>query len=247
MVETSSSTTKERLISWRICMKNFLHGWNSAGQMVSPSWRKCLCSKQYDFHHLNLTFHRSHLEQELKQFHNGWPRTGWWFLLVRTKHKKILKWQRPSTSKLQSKDCSATVAVTITFTAAGNQLQSLIIFKGKEYTNRGKILKQELKSYPVEAIYATQEKVWMSKCMMFLWVEMIFKPFVATGSPRIAPLPFLGSYKVHMMALVNNAITGLGVVVIIIPPSNSTSYSRIVCMTNTRVGWWLQVVKQPPH
>jgi hypothetical protein len=130
----------------------------------------------------------------------------------------------------------AAVAVTFTFTAAGNQLQSLIIFKGKESTNHGKILKQELKSYPVEAIYATQEKVWMSKCMMFLWVEMIFKPFVATGSPRIAPLLFLDSYKVHMMALVNNAITGLGVEVIIIPPSNSTNHSRIVCITNTRVG-----------
>ena len=110
----------------------------------------------------------------------------------------------------------ATVAVA--FTAAGNQLKSLIIFKGKELTAGGRILSKELKSYPAEATYATQEKAWMSERMMLLWVETVLKPYVATAPPGITPLLFLDSFKVHMMASINNAINDLGVQVIIIPP-----------------------------
>lgn len=50
-----------------------------------------------------------------------------------------------------AKQGSQHATVAVTFTAAGNQLQSLIIFKGKELTEGGRILGKELKSYPAEA------------------------------------------------------------------------------------------------
>ena len=114
------------------------------------------------------------------------------------------------------KNGSQRVTVAVCITAAGNQLQSLIIFKGKETDKGGKILNKELSSYPTAALYATQEKAWMSEHFMLLWVEKILKPYVATAPAGVMPLLFLDSYQVHNMASVNAAINDLGVEEIII-------------------------------
>ena len=116
------------------------------------------------------------------------------------------------------KNGSQHVTVAVCITAAGNQLQSLLIFKGKETDKGGKILSKELPSYPTAALYATQEKAWMSERYMLLWVEKILKPYVAAAPAGVMPLLFLDSYQVHKMAPVNVAINDLGVEVIIIPP-----------------------------
>ena len=68
------------------------------------------------------------------------------------------------------KNGSQRVTVAVCITAAGNQLQSLIIFKGKETDKGGKILSKELSSYPTAALYAMQEKAWMSRHFMLLLV-----------------------------------------------------------------------------
>ena len=95
---------------------------------------------------------------------------------------------------------------------------SFIITAGKESNDGGKIIKQELHTYPDGALYAMQEKAWMSENLMLMWVEKVLKPYVATAPPGITPLLFLDSFGVHKMGSVNRAINDLGVEVIIIPP-----------------------------
>ncbi len=90
---------------------------------------------------------------------------------------------------------------------------------GKESDKGGKIIRDDGGTYPTDAVYATQEKVWMSKPLMMMWIEKILHPYVRTAPPGIIPLLFLDSDGVHKMGTVNHAINDLGVEVIIIPPS----------------------------
>ena len=73
-------------------------------------------------------------------------------------------------------------------------------------------------TYPTGALYATQEKAWMSESLMLFWIEKILKPYGVTAPAGIIPLLFLDSYGVHKMGSVNRAINELGCKVIIIPP-----------------------------
>ena len=117
-----------------------------------------------------------------------------------------------------AKNGSQRCTVAVCITANGNQLPSLIIFKGKEREEGGKILNQELTTYPTGAFYGTNLTAWMSEKMMLYWVEKVVKPYVATAPPGIVPLLFLDSFSVHGMASVNNALNDIGVEVIIIAP-----------------------------
>ena len=117
-----------------------------------------------------------------------------------------------------TKNGSQRVTVAVTLTAAGTQLPSLLIFKGKESDKGGKIIRRELSSYPPNAFYATQEKAWMSEPLMLLWIDKVLAPYVAGAPTGVVPLLFLDSYQVHKMASVNAAINNLGVEVVIIPP-----------------------------
>lgn len=117
-----------------------------------------------------------------------------------------------------AKNGSQRATVAVCFTASGIQLPSLVIFKGKESDKGGKIIRDECASYPAGAIYATQEKAWMSESLMMMWIQKILKPYVDMAPEGIIPLLFLDSYGVHKMGSVNRAINNLGVQVIIIPP-----------------------------
>ena len=93
-----------------------------------------------------------------------------------------------------------------------------LVRPGKEVGDGGKIINQEGHLYPADALYATQEKAWMSEALMLFWVEKILKPYVLTAPPGIIPLLFLDSFGVHKMGSVNRAINDLSCEVIIIPP-----------------------------
>jgi hypothetical protein len=89
---------------------------------------------------------------------------------------------------------------------------------GKEMDKGGKIINQELHTYPTGLLYATQEKAWMSEALMMRWIEEVLKPYVLTAPPGIIPVIFLDSYGVHKMGSVHRAINDCGCEVIIIPP-----------------------------
>ena len=95
---------------------------------------------------------------------------------------------------------------------------AIMLCPGKETDKGGKIMKKEGHTYPTDALFATQEKAWMSEALMLLWIEKILKPYLLTAPPGIIPLLFLDSFGVHKMGSVNRAVNGLGCEVIIIPP-----------------------------
>ena len=106
-----------------------------------------------------------------------------------------------------TKNGSQRVTITICFTAAGLQLRSLLIFKGKESDKGGKIIGRELSSYSPDAFYTTQEKAWMSEPLMLMWIEKVLHPYVTSAPIGVVPLLFLDSY-----------INDPGMEVTIIPP-----------------------------
>jgi hypothetical protein len=57
----------------------------------------------------------------------------------------------------------------------------------------------------------------MDEEMMFVWVEKVLKPYVATCPDGIVPLLFMDSFRCHMMANVVKACQDLGVQVEHIP------------------------------
>ena len=143
------------------------------------------------------------------------------------------------------------------FTAAGNQLPSLIILKGKESDQGGKILSQKMKTYPKEAFYATQKKAGMSEQMMLFWAEKVVSHM--SQLHHGASLLFLNSFKVHLTTSVHNAIIDLGVEIIIIPPG-CTGLTQLVDVgynnpfknrvPNQNEAWMMepgQDLTKPPH
>jgi hypothetical protein len=83
----------------------------------------------------------------------------------------------------------------------------------------GIIERSELPTFPVDAIYKVQPKVWFLEGIMLEWINEVLAPHVATAPPGIVPLLFLDSFAVHMMGSVVNKIQELGVEVKFIPPS----------------------------
>ncbi len=69
---------------------------------------------------------------------------------------------------------------------------------GKESDKGGKIIQRESSLYPTTAIYATQEKAWMSEPLMLMWIHECLAPYVATAPEGIIPLLFLDSFGVHL-------------------------------------------------
>ena len=75
----------------------------------------------------------------------------------------------------------------------------------------GIIERRELPTFPANAIYKVQPKVWFSEDIMLEWIDEVLAPHVATAPPGIVPLLFLDSFAVPMMRSVVNKIQELGV------------------------------------
>ena len=65
--------------------------------------------------------------------------------------------------------------------------------------------------YPMECIYACQEKVWMDEVMMHKWIDLVLIPWKNSRDLGIVPLLVLVAYCVHMMGSVVNCIQCLGI------------------------------------
>lgn len=100
------------------------------------------------------------------------------------------------------------VTVSVTVTATGMLLKPLIVFKGKP---GARIETQEFPTFPQDNFYACQDRAWMDKRVMQLWVRLILKPYVEEAPPGVMPLILLDSYRCNMMASVVNVINDLGV------------------------------------
>ncbi len=66
-------------------------------------------------------------------------------------------------------------------------------------------------------IYACQEKVWMDKAIIKIWINLVLIPWRNTWDPEVVPLLVLGSYHVHMMGSTVNSIQAPGIEVQHIP------------------------------
>ena len=60
-------------------------------------------------------------------------------------------------------------------------------------------------------IYACQEKVWMDKAIIKIWINLVLIPWRNTWGPEVVPLLVLDSYHVHMMHSTANHIQALGI------------------------------------
>ncbi len=85
------------------------------------------------------------------------------------------------------------------------------------------IAKKEPPTLPAGLIYHIQEKAWFSEDIMFDWIEVVLKPYVANVPEGIVTILFLDSFTVHKMGRIVNGIQALGVEVDFIPP-------RCTCM-----------------
>jgi hypothetical protein len=128
----------------------------------------------------------------------------------RTLEKKGTKTIHVRTSTSDTK--RATLAATVT--ASGKLLPPFLIFKGK---TDGRIASRELQTYPVECIYACQDKAWMNETMMHRWIDLVLIPWKNSRDPSITPLLILDAYRVHMMGSIVNRIQALGIEVQHIP------------------------------
>ncbi len=92
----------------------------------------------------------------------------------------------------------------------------MIIFKGLPH---GRITQTELPNFDPISIYPCQEAAWMDEQCMLIWVKQILSLYLMVNplSPGIQPVILLNSYRCHMMALVVNKISNLGIEVIHIP------------------------------
>jgi hypothetical protein len=108
----------------------------------------------------------------------------------------------------------ATGAFTIM--AAGNFLTPMIFSKG---TPRGRITQTELPNFDPTSIYACQKAAWIDERCMLIWIKQILGPYLVVNLPPlgIQPVILLNAYPCHMMVLVVNKISDLGIEVIHIP------------------------------
>jgi hypothetical protein len=120
--------------------------------------------------------------------------------------KTIVIWTTTNDTK------RATVALT--FTAAGDQLVPMVVYKG---TENGHIKQRKLALHYPTCIYETQANAWMDKRVMLHWVEDVLMPYISLAPPGAIPLILLHLYQCHIMALVVNVIQDLGCKVVHIP------------------------------
>ena len=106
------------------------------------------------------------------------------------------------------------VTVSVMVTATGELLKAMIIFKGK---TRARIETREFPTYPIEILYACQDRARMDECVMRSWIQLVLKPYVEQAPPCVQPVLFLDSFRCHMMASVVNDIQDLGVQIKTIP------------------------------
>ena len=102
----------------------------------------------------------------------------------RTLDKKGLK-----TINMQTSTSDTNLAMlAATVTASGKLLTPFLISKGK---SDGQITSRELQTYPKECIYTCQEKAWMDKAMMNIWIDLVLIPWRNSRDPAGVPLLFL--------------------------------------------------------
>ncbi len=102
--------------------------------------------------------------------------------------------------------------MTATNCANGTLLPLVLEFKGQP---NGRILKKEFFSgvYQEGHFYHCQPAAWMDEMVMIAWVETALKPYVATAPDHVVPIVILDMYQCHMMALVDQMINKLGIMV----------------------------------
>ena len=115
---------------------------------------------------------------------------------------------------LTSTNDTRRVTVAATITVSGDQLTPFIIFKGSP---TGRIACEQAPTYDHTSIYDLQKTAWMDERVMLHWVDEVIKPYMVTAPEDVVPVLLLDSYQCHIMALVVNKITKLGVEVIHIP------------------------------
>ncbi len=95
------------------------------------------------------------------------------------------------------------VTVAVTVTASGDFLCPLVVFNGKP---GARIETREFPTFPPENLYAFQERAWMDKRVMQMWVRFFWKPYVETVPGDMQPALLLDSYRCHVMASIVNKI-----------------------------------------
>ena len=112
---------------------------------------------------------------------------------------------------LTSSNMRVTLAVTIT--ASGKTLILMMVFKGKP----SEIIQFGFPNYPQGWFYACQDRAWMDKAVMWLWVDKVLKPYIQYAPAGIHTIILLDQYRCHMMESVVNKIQDLGCAVDHIP------------------------------
>ena len=113
-------------------------------------------------------------------------------------------------STMDTKQAMLAAAVT----GSRKLLNPMFIFKGE---SDGRIATSELRTYPVDGIYACQLNAWMDEMMMHIWIDKVLIPRKQSKDPNVVPLSVLDSYRVHMMGTIVNRIQQLGIEVHHIP------------------------------
>ncbi len=125
---------------------------------------------------------------------------------------------------------SRQVTITITITASGHQLPSLVVFNGKSIhfctantvsnimvdccvltagmPNRT-IARREVPTLPAGSIYRLNKKAWFNEQIMLDRIEHVLASYVATVLQGIIPILFLDQFRVHKMGAIVNAIQAI--------------------------------------
>ena len=93
------------------------------------------------------------------------------------------------------------VTLAVTIEASGHMLPPLLIFKG---TANGRIVKNELSTYPDSGYYLCQPKAWMDKHAMTKWIDLMLIPWKNAKPPGVVPMLILDAHCIYMMGNIVN-------------------------------------------
>ena len=116
-------------------------------------------------------------------------------------------------TKVKGKRRSNRVSVLLTISATGRKLKPLIIFKGQP----GGTIEEELKSFPVGAVYAVQANAWMDSRVWLEYVaDKLWSGYVNTEYNGPCAL-FLDNLKSHVSEESMEAFADLGTELVPLP------------------------------
>ena len=135
--------------------------------------------------------------------------TPLWFLYHRS--KTLAKRGTKTIHVRKTSSDTKRVTAALTFLAAGEWLNPMLIFKGQP---RGRIVWKELKTFNPLAFYSCQKAGWMDKTCIIRWICLVLKDYLQVNSPPppgVVPLLILDEYRYHIMALAVQRIQKLGI------------------------------------